>query len=105
MADRASRPDNGGFVSWGRYDAEHHALVQRVGDLEADARTLRGMERMGETLAARITVLEQDAHHDQAAERTRRDRLWVLALTLVSGVVFPILVTAMITYLHLKSYH
>ena len=28
-----------------------------------------------------------------------------LALTLVSGVVFPILVTAMITYLHLKSYH
>ena len=101
----ASQESNGGYVGFGRYDAEHHALVQRVGDLEADARTLRGMERMGETLAARITVLEQDAHHDQAAERTRRDRLWVLALTLVSGVVFPILVTAMITYLHLKSYH
>ena len=97
--------EDGRYLTRELFYAEHEELTARVASLETEARSLSGAEQVHQTLTARITALEQEAHHDQAAEQSRRDRLWVLALTLISGVVFPILVTAVLTYLHLHAAH
>lgn len=94
---------DGGFVSWDRWDAEHRALLQRVQELETGAGELRGAEQVHRTLEARITAIESRDRDHQAADRTRRDRLWLLVLGLTTGVVAPLLVTTLITFLHIRA--
>jgi hypothetical protein len=118
---------NHAYVSWGRYDAEHQALIARVGalerfrdgmgganqehismtarigTLEQRAEALRGAEEEHASMAARISALEQAGKADAASERGRRDRVWVLGLAIISGLVLPLLTTAVIAFLHLRS--
>ena len=95
--------DGGQFVSWDRWDAEHRALAARVAELENEAETLRGAEQVHRTLEARLTELESRDREHQAADRTRRDRLWLLVLGLITGVVAPLVVTTLITFLHIRA--
>jgi hypothetical protein len=94
---------DGKFVTWDRWDATNQAMTLRVEVLERHSEELRGAEAEHRTLEDRITSLEQATRSDQASDSARRDRIWVLVITVVSGVVFPILVTALITFLHIKS--
>lgn len=93
------------YVSYDRWDEAHRATLDRLTRMERATDALAGAEQVHESIEARLKVLE-DAHEgEQESERSRRDRIWVLGLTLVSGVIFPVLVTAVIAFLHLKSPH
>lgn len=67
---------DGRYVTWDRWDAEHAAL------------------------GARVVLLEQ-----QLAQRTQRRKAgkWTLAAAVLSGIVFPLALTAILTLLHLGS--
>ena len=90
-------------VSWGRYDAEHGALLIRIAALEVRAEELRGQEEMHRALDARVAALEAASHAGQASDRQRRDRLWLIVLGLTTGIVCPLVVTALITLLHIRA--
>ena len=92
-------------VSWGRWDAEHRALAARVGALEAFATALRNAEGIHTELEARLTELEHAGKDKAEHGRERRDRLWLLVLGVATGVVAPLVVTAVLTWLHLRSTH
>lgn len=96
---------NGAHVSWDRFDATVEAINRRLGDLEQRTGHLGGAEQEHLAMGARITALELAAKDETAAERGRRDRAWVLGLALVSGLVLPLLTTAVIAFLHLRSTH
>ena len=74
-----STPGNGGYVTWGRYDAEHQAVLGKITDL-----------------AARLDAIG-------ASAKTRRERFWAVLLTVIAGLVCPVVVTSVITLLHLGS--
>ena len=83
MADRAETPGNGGYVTWGRYDAEMHALVQRIEALE------HAMEQRWQ---------------EQAQVRTEHQtRVWQAALAIVTGQVLPLLVLGTLAVIHLAT--
>jgi len=46
-------------------------------------------------LKERVTAIE-------TAAKARRDRAWLIGLAVASGIVFPILATALIAFLHLS---
>ena len=96
---------NHDYVSWGRWDATNQALTLRVNDLEQEMRGLAGAEQVHSSLADRLVALEKAGKEEHESDTTRRDRIWLLVLTMFSGIVFPILVTAVITFLHLKASH
>ena len=91
------------YVTWGRWQAEHHALTDRVVTLEVRAEALRNAEGIHAELEARLGELEHAGRDKAEHDRGRRDRLWLVALGLMTGVIFPLLVTAMIAWLHLRS--
>ena len=99
----ASQESNGGYVGFGRYDAEHQALVERVTTLERHSEQLRGAEQEHRAIIDRIAVLEQTGKADMASERSRRDRLWLIVIGMMTGIVCPLIVTSIITWLHLKA--
>lgn len=72
---------NGGYVTWPQLED-----------------TLRDF-------AERLAALEAKDKAEETEKGARASRLWTIGLLVCSGVVFPILVTAVITYLHLRSYH
>jgi len=76
---------NGYYVAWGVWDAEHRALTARVALLEEGA--ARDAEQRGE------------------GERERRDRTWMAGLALATGIIFPVVVTSLVMFLHLRAYH
>jgi hypothetical protein len=76
---------NGYYVAWGVWDAEHRALTARVDLLEEAA--------------------ARDAENRGEGERERRDRTWMAGLALATGIIFPIVVSSVIMYLHLRAYH
>ena len=93
------------YVTWGRWDAEHRALLARVGVLEAFATALRNAEGIHTELEARLTELEHAGKDKAEHGRERRDRLWLLVLGVATGVVAPLVVTAVIALLHLRASH
>ena len=76
---------NGYYVAWGVWDAEHRALTSRVALLEEGA--------------------ARDAEHRGEGERDRRDRAWMAGLALATGIIFPVVVTSLVMFLHLRAYH
>jgi hypothetical protein len=96
---------DGKFVTWDRWDATTEAIEQRIAVLERHSEELRGAEAEHTAFNDRLARLEEAHKLDEAGDRSRRDRIWVLSLTVISGMVFPILVTAVITFLHIKSSH
>jgi hypothetical protein len=74
---------NGGYVTWDRWDAEHEALSARVTALEHQ------LERKAAT-----------AEHEAEMRRTNE---WVLIGAVLSGIVFPLLLTAVLTLVHLHG--
>lgn len=96
---------NGAHVSWDRFDATIQALTRRTEVLEHQAESLRGAETEHEAMEARIAALEHAGHEETEHERGRRDRAWVIGLAIVTGLVMPILTTAVVAFLHLRSVH
>jgi hypothetical protein len=94
---------DGRFVSYDRWDEAHKSLVLRVLALERFADRLTGAEQVHAQLAGRITALEQEAESRHEHEQGRRERTWVVALSVISGVVFPVVVTSVIAFLHLHG--
>jgi hypothetical protein len=92
------------YVSWGRWDAEHHALVARVAGLERFAEDLRDAESIHASLIARIGELEHAGKDKAVRDTGRRDRLWLIVLTVMSGIVAPLVVTSLIAWLHLRNH-
>lgn len=92
-------------VSWGRWDAEHRALAARVGALEAFAAALRNAEGIHAELEGRLAELEHEDKDQAEHGRERRNRLWLLVLGLATGVVAPLVVTAVLAWLHLRASH
>jgi len=74
---------NGSFVSWGRYDAEHQAILGRLDELEGR--------------------WAQQAADAREAATVRRGRTWMILIAVLSGLVCPVAVTAIITILHLST--
>lgn len=95
--------NNGGFVSWGRYDAEHRALEQRVGTLERLADGLRGSEVAHKALSDRISAIELTLHHDTQHEDEERNRRWLVIAAVISGFILPLVVSTVVTLLHLHT--
>ena len=75
---------NGYYVAWGVWDAEHRALTARVDTIERHAEAAQALA--------------------VASEQARKDREWKTTLALITGVVFPVLVTALLTWLHLRAH-
>ena len=71
---------NGFYVAWAVWDAEHRALTARVAGLEEETKKERW----------------QQANRDEL----RKNRVWRAALAVMSGIACPILVTALIAWLH-----
>ena len=91
------------FVTWGRWQEAHESNLRRLDKLERGLGELSGAEQVHETLEARITNLEDTAKAEESGKLSRKDRLWVIALAVTSGVVFPILVSAVYTLFHLRK--
>lgn len=53
-------------------------------------------EEVRRELERRLDALEQ-------AGRTRRDRLWALGLVVIAGMVLPLIVSSLITLIHLRA--
>jgi hypothetical protein len=64
---------------------------------------MRDDEILTNSLKDRVTDLEGLYSKDVAGDKARRERAWVLALTLLSGVVAPLAVTALIAWLHIRG--
>lgn len=73
---------NGYYVPWGVWDAEHRALAARVAIVEHAA--------------------EEERQQQSGRDAVRSNRVWLIILTVLTGVVFPILVTSLIAFLHLR---
>jgi hypothetical protein len=94
---------DGRFVTWDRWDAEHHALLERVYLLEQQATALRNSESVHSDFENRITDLEHLSREELTRGRSRRDRVWLIVLSVMSGVVLPLILTGVFTLLHLRS--
>jgi hypothetical protein len=82
---------DGRYVTWDRWDAEHRALADRVHELE------------GQALASRVATLEQRDEAVRTASTSRRNRLWLITLAVMTGLVCPLIVTTIITLAHLRG--
>ena len=54
-------------------------------------------------LGERVTRLESKHEADASGAEARSNRVWLIVITVLSGVVAPLVVTAMIAWLHLRS--
>lgn len=79
-----ANPDNGAYVTWGRYDEAHRALVDRLDRLEA--------------------AMAHDSERRDAAALSRRNRVWLLVLGILTGVISPLVVSSVITIAHLATH-
>jgi hypothetical protein len=95
---------NHNYVSWGRWDATMAEVDRRLGVLESRQELLRGAEQEHRTYEDRINSLEQEIREQSVSLRGRRDRTWLIALTVLSGLILPILTTITIAYLHIRSH-
>ena len=96
--------ENHGSVNWGRYDAEHRAMLDRIGVLEQFTKTIRDAEVIHADFQNRITELEHSAREELARGRSRRDRAWLIVLGLITGIVCPLVLAAVFTLLHLRGH-
>lgn len=95
--------DNGGYVSWGRYDAEHRALAQRVEEMAQVVNGLRGVEVAHKALSDRIDAIALALHHDAQHGDEERNRRWLVIAAVVSGFILPLVVSTIVTLLHLHT--
>ena len=85
-----------GYVTWDAYRGEHARLADRIDVAHTWAReqitSLRewAREQHGD-LDQRLTVLED-------AEEKRRDHRWMLALALLTGLLLPLAVAAVLAW-------
>ena len=93
----------GQFVEFGRWDEAHRALVARMIAAENDLHSLRGAESEHRALADRIAALEHESEQRQEGQDVRRNRAWLIVLAVMSGLVCPVVVTAVVTWLHLRA--
>lgn len=91
------------FVSYDRWHEAHQAVLDRLTGLERFQNELRGAESEHTAMYDRIRALEQTGRNHVAGERTIRDRAWLFLIAIMSGLVFPLLAGAIITFLHLRS--
>ena len=93
--DDDGRP-RAGYVTWDAYRGEHARLADRIDTVRDWAReqvtTLREWAREQHSgFEERLTVLED-------AEEKRRDHRWMLALALLTGLLLPLIVAAVLAY-------
>ena len=86
-------------------EARMTANDQRTDDAETRLRELRGAEEEHRSIEDRLAVLERAGQNHVAAERGRRDRTWLIVIAILTGLVMPLIVTTVVTYLHLKALH
>ena len=91
------------YVTWGRWEEAHTGLVRRVWDLEQAIRGLAGAETIHGSLSNRITSLEDTMKNSGTERAARRNRAWVIILAVMTGIVFPLVLSTVITILHLRS--
>jgi hypothetical protein len=91
------------YVSYDRWEAEHAALARRVTVLEQFADRLSGAEQEHRSMNDAIADLQSDLKEAGAAEHARRDRQWLIAMALLSGIVLPLILTTVLTWLHVKA--
>jgi hypothetical protein len=96
---------NGSPVTRDLFDATQRENDRRLGNAEHELEGLRGAEQEHEALSARITALESAGKSEAGAEASRRERTWALVMIFIGSLVLPLLTTAVIAFLHLKSYH
>jgi len=96
VGEEVSTPGNGGYVTWGRYDAEHQAVMERLTRLEGLAAGLTAPAAEMRSLGERLGRLE-------SAGVKRKERAWLVTVTVLAGLVCPVVVTAIITVLHLSK--
>lgn len=91
------------FVSYDRWQEAHQAVLDRLANVERFANELRGAEQQHTAIYDRLRALEQAGRNHSAGERTVRDRAWLFLIAILSGLVFPLVAGAIITFLHLRS--
>jgi len=91
------------YVSWDRWDATNAEINRRLIRLEAIAERRAGIEEEFRALEERVDQLEHASKERQASQQGRRDRAWVIVLAVTTGIVCPLIVTAVITLIHLRS--
>ena len=91
------------FVDMGQFAEFRESVLTRLVMTENDLHGLRGAEQEHRAIIDRIAVLEQTGKADMASERSRRDRLWLIVIGMMTGIVCPLIVTTAITWLHLRA--
>ena len=94
-----------GYVTFGRWQEAHDGTLRRLAALEAFQRELAGAETAHESMTARITALEQAGKSEETSERGRRDRVWLIVLGIMTGVICPLIVTTLVAWFHLHAVH
>jgi hypothetical protein len=97
------QPPYGAYVTADRYNAEHAAMMERMIILENRAESLRGAEEQHSALSNRISLLEHQDTSDEASHRAKADRLWVIIIGVVTGIACPVVVSTIVTLLHLRA--
>jgi len=101
MAGASGPPQQ--WVSYDRWYEAHQAVIQRVAVQETRVEAIREAEQEHQVFRQRLAVLEQTGRDYSEGENRRRDRIWVILIAIMSGVVLPLLLTALISYLHLSA--
>lgn len=94
---------DGRNVSYDRWDATNQEINRRLGELEAFSRSLRGAEQEHRSFEDRLLALERSEQEAEAGRRSRRDRSWVVGLTIMSAMISPIVVSLFIAWLHVRG--
>jgi hypothetical protein len=111
-----SHGDDSAPVTWGRFSAETAALAARIADLEeqnerqfarieANERTAVADREARVALDADMERLDGTLKTMTTSDQSRKDRRWVITLTVVTGLICPVMVTVVITWLHIRALH
>jgi hypothetical protein len=96
-------------VTWGRWYEAHQAVLRRLDELdtytEQQFRRIEANERAVVTADQARAQLADDVKDMSASVETRRGRQWTLVTILLMSFLMPLLVTLLVTYVHLRLSH
>lgn len=91
------------FLGLAQWREAHAAVLDRISTLERHDEEMRGAEQEHQRFRERLALLEKAGSNHVAEEKARRDRLWLLLIGVITGLVCPLVVTTVIAYFHLRS--
>jgi hypothetical protein len=91
------------YVTYVLFSEVRAALVQRIEVLERRAEALAGAQQVHAEIDHRVAALEQAARNHVTVTSKKRDRRWVIVIGVMTGIICPLIVTVLLSVLHLRN--